>query len=247
MPKIKFIEYRGESRTIRDWAKLKGIKPATIAYRLRNGWPIEDALNLDLHSGKKMKHGNWKFHRKEYKTWHGMLERCTDPERYHCQKGIKVLYKDFDEFFQDVGSSPSPRHQIDRIDNDGHYEKGNCRWATAKQNNDNRSNTVIVTYGGITKLLVEWAKELNLNYMTTLNRFNKGWPLEKVFAPRMTIKDPLVTFHGETKTIAQWAKERGIHYVTLRTRLLRYGWSVEDAMNQKLIQGQKHHKHGNSS
>lgn len=68
-----------------------------------------------------------------------MKNRCADPVRVHYNgRGIKVLYKDFDEFFADVGPRPGPEYTIDRIFNDGHYEKGNCRWATKSEQQKNK-------------------------------------------------------------------------------------------------------------
>lgn len=92
----------------------------------------------------------WQQYQKEYSAkvtpertaWNSMIQRCTNPNLKGFKnwggRGIKVLYKDFDEFLTDVGPKPSPELTIDRIDNDGHYEIGNCKWSTRTEQNNNR-------------------------------------------------------------------------------------------------------------
>ena len=92
------------------------------------------------------KHG--KRHTVEYLTWAGMIQRCqngkTKGYKYYGGRGIVVCNRwlnSFNNFYKDMGCKPFPRAQIDRIDNDGNYELGNCRWATAAENSHNRSST----------------------------------------------------------------------------------------------------------
>jgi hypothetical protein len=86
----------------------------------------------------------------EYGTWWGMVQRCTYPRHnrfaLYGGRGIAVCdrwrYGDgersgFECFFADMGPRPE-RHSIDRVDNDGNYEPGNCRWATASVQMRNR-------------------------------------------------------------------------------------------------------------
>lgn len=81
----------------------------------------------------------------EYHVWEAMLDRCRNPNNRkfpdYGGRGILVCRKwlSFDSFFSDMGSRPAgQRVTIERINNDGHYEPSNCKWATYSEQNKNR-------------------------------------------------------------------------------------------------------------
>lgn len=81
----------------------------------------------------------------EYGTWKAMKRRCTairSPDyKWYGARGISVCDRwknSFPNFLADMGCRPSSKHSIDRIDNEGDYEPGNCKWSTAKEQARNR-------------------------------------------------------------------------------------------------------------
>ena len=84
----------------------------------------------------------------EYRVWASMKQRTGNLNHKdylnYGGRGIKVCdrWLHFDEFIKDMGKRPSPKHSLDRIDNNGNYEPSNCRWATITEQLKNRRNTI---------------------------------------------------------------------------------------------------------
>jgi hypothetical protein len=86
-----------------------------------------------------------KRHTRVWRIWQAMKNRCYNPNvrqyKNYGGRGIKVCDRwrnSFTAFLEDMGPKPSKKHSLDRINNIGDYEPGNCRWATVKQQNNNR-------------------------------------------------------------------------------------------------------------
>lgn len=121
-----------------------------------------------------------------YKVWRSMRQRCYLPsftgfENYG-GRGIKVCdrWESFENWLADMGEPPTRKHTIDRIDPNGNYEPSNCRWATMKEQQNNRTNNLQITAKGETKTLAQWADASGIPSMTIWARvINYGWAPER--------------------------------------------------------------------
>lgn len=82
---------------------------------------------------------------KVYVSWLGIKQRCYNPNnkdyRHYGGRGISVCdewRQSFSAYKNYMGKPPTPKHSIDRIDNDGDYKPGNVRWATQQEQLSNR-------------------------------------------------------------------------------------------------------------
>jgi len=185
-----------------------------------------------------------------YKCWSAMLWRCRDKQnRYYGGRGITVCerWESFANFLADMGPRPDGM-ELDRIDNDGNYEPGNCRWADRRVQNNNRGDyNRSVTFEGRTQTVTEWARERGLPWQTVYTRIYHGWSVEKALS---TPVDPvrqvaagggtwsraprMLTASGRTQSTSEWARELGVRPQTIRNRL-NAGWAVEAAVTTPVV------------
>lgn len=126
----------------------------------------------------------------EYTVWQGVKRRCYNrrDKRYddYGGRGIRMCDRwrnSFAAFLEDMGVRPSPAHQLERKDNDGHYEKDNCRWATRKEQARNkRNNRIITAVDGTSRCLAEWAELLRLDGRVIQSLLRRGAKIDAIQA-----------------------------------------------------------------
>lgn len=122
-----------------------------------------------------------------YNAWAAMIQRCRNPEnpsfKNYGSRGIAVCVRwmTFENFSKDMGVRPKNR-SLDRIDNNGNYEPGNCRWATSVQQRQNTTKTRRFTICGFSGCMSELARHFSINLRTVHNRIDRlGWSVDKAF------------------------------------------------------------------
>lgn len=180
------IEFVGKVKGVPKW-KCRcdcGTERLVWSVALRSGTSKScGCFNLEALSKRQRTHGA--SDTLLYDVWVHMIQRCTNPNHksyaYYGGRGIKVCdrwRRSFKAFVEDMGQRPSDELSIDRIDCNGNYEPGNCRWATSEQQSLNRRNAHLLTYQGRTQPLSAWAKEFGMPRDRLKMRLKLGWPLE---------------------------------------------------------------------
>jgi hypothetical protein len=139
-------------------------------------------ISAELLLERNHRHGMRKS--RTYRCWAGMITRCTNPKTKsfadYGARGITVCdeWRDFSRFLADMGECPDGM-SIDRIDNDGNYEPGNCRWATTAEQNNNTRHNKHLTFNGKTQNVKQWSRELGISYTTLHWRLTRGWSVDR--------------------------------------------------------------------
>lgn len=133
----------------------------------------------------------------EYRTWAMMCKRCNDSDnplhKNYGGRGISVCDRwneSFENFLADMGPRPSYEMSIDRINVNGNYEPGNCRWATDKEQANNTRRNRRITFNGLTLTLNEWAVKIGIGASGLHARLAR-MPMEKALTmpPKKPNKD----------------------------------------------------------
>lgn len=134
---------------------------------------------------RPLKHGGCKIKNSgAYISWISMKTRCLNANSGHWknygERGINICptwENDFLQFYLDMGERPKG-HTLERIDNQREYSKQNCKWATPKEQSQNKRNNIKLAFNNILKTKTDWAKEFGIPYTSFSRKIAKnGWPL----------------------------------------------------------------------
>lgn len=116
----------------------------------------------------------------EYGSWAAMLTRCRNKNnpgfKNYGGRGITVCerWMDFSNFLADMGLRPSMRHSLERKNNEGNYEPGNCKWATRAEQANNKRNNRIIEFNGLALTVSNWARRIGIKEATLFRRLDTG-------------------------------------------------------------------------
>jgi hypothetical protein len=180
-----------------------------------------------------------------YKVWLAMRHRCSNRKSnrwpMYGGRGITVCDRwrtSFANFLADMGERP-PGTSIDRIENNGNYDPGNCRWATPKEQARNtRANVVFESSGPLT--LAECSERAGLSACAIPQRLKRGWSVDRALSEppimpsekrghRSRCTEIVITVNGETAPLSVLARRFGIDLKAARQRIYA-GWTPEAAL-----------------
>lgn len=148
--------------------------------------------NRKLQCQKRIKHSLSKS--RIYSIWHNMLRRCNNKNRpsfkMYGGRGITVCnsWLNFDNFYNDMYDGYMSNLTLERIDNNEGYCKINCKWATVKEQSNNRRNNILVTINGVQRTLTEYVNLFDCNFGTVYSRLKRGWGYEDAIMKPVLIK-----------------------------------------------------------
>lgn len=167
----------------------------------------------------------------EYRCWDAMIDRCHRPTcqayRLYGERGIQVCSEwreSFEQFYQDMGSRPGKGYSLERIDNNSHYCRENCRWATTTEQANNRRTSRRLTFEGQTLTIKEWATKKGIKEVTLRRRLRCGWTVADALTKEAVVgRERLVLAPCRSAEYKAW---KGMHercYSRYRSDYPMYG------------------------
>jgi len=208
--------------------------------RLVDSYSVRTGKSTSCGCGANVKHGGAakdSIYRKEYTIWEGARARCRNPNRkeYKNYGGRGITFCDrwdgedgFANFFEDMGVCPDGK-TLGRKDNDLGYSPENCRYESLREQARNKRTNRKLTYKGETRVVEDWAKQLDIPATTIHKRIRSRskFSVDKVLSKNTLdnktrdIKNTILTYGGESRTIGEWAEKLEVSYQLLKNRYER--------------------------
>lgn len=162
-----------------------GGETTAYAYDLRSG-RVKSCGCYNREGSKRVTHGQagrLNGRSPTYNIWAEMVQRCTNPKSrswpHYGGRGVTLCdrWRKFENFWEDMGDRPQGK-SLDRIDNNGGYSPGNCRWADTHTQTRNKRNNVFVTVRGVTHCLADWCRHLGVSKQAIYYWVKKGLTYE---------------------------------------------------------------------
>jgi hypothetical protein len=169
-----------------DCGKIKIIARSSLRSKLTESC---GCIHLEVFKKIVTKHGMG--YTQVYHTYQSMKMRCYNEKgisyKNYGGRGIIVCDRwlnSFENFLEDMGDKPTPKHSIDRIDNNGNYEPSNCRWATRKEQMNNQRKNLILTYNGESMNLNQWSAKTKIGRGAISYRLKQNWNIERILTQK---------------------------------------------------------------
>ncbi len=170
---------------------------------------------------------------KLYRAYHAAIRRCKSSKNYI---DVEFKFESFNQWCEELGLPENLSLTVDRIDPNGHYEPGNVRWLSQREQNYNRRLTAYVQYRGELIPFGKLCRQNGRNPQSVIRRIkdNRMSLEEAIDTPPYKIRESRrkakVTAFGKTQSYAAWVAETGIPDRTLRKRIQEKGWPPERAL-----------------
>ncbi len=180
----RLVTLNGETKVFADWARHYGLSNSLVQIRIdKQGWDTERAFTTPA---RAVDQESTRY--SEHSALTSAVQRCHNPNnaRYadYGGRGITVVPEwrgrgSLARFKADMGPRPGAGYSLDRIDVNQGYGPKNCRWATRKEQVNNRRVTRWLTLAGETKTLADWSRSSGVSVATISERLQLGWPIAK--------------------------------------------------------------------
>lgn len=147
--------------------------------------------------------------RRLYFVWRHMRSRTSNPsdKSYYLYggRGVRLCarWESFASFYEDMAPTYKSGLEIDRIDNDGPYSPGNCRWATSAEQKRNSRSARFIEFGGRRLCVADWAAAIGISKSALVHRFGSGWSVERA----LTTPHRFAPLRTESRSTAKAAKK----------------------------------------